>query len=145
MNIQIMTEADTKEIAELEAELFSVPWSRQGFIDTLAMPNVLFLVAREEEELAGYCGVYMAADEGEITNVAVKPSFRRRGIGVRLVTELMQEAAAAEGIIHFLLEVRESNEAAIRLYEKLGFFVCGRRKRFYECPVEDALVMSKDQ
>lgn len=144
MIIQTMTEADTKEIAELEAELFSMPWSRQGFTDTLTMPNVLFLVAREEEELAGYCGIYMAADEGEITNVAVRPSFRRQGIGVRLVSELMEEAAA-EGVTHFLLEVRESNEAAIRLYEKLGFSACGRRKRFYERPVEDALVMSTDQ
>lgn len=143
MVIRRMTEADTREIAELEADIFSMPWSRQGFVDTLAMPNVIFLAAYEGEELAGYCGVYMAADEGEITNVAVRESFRKRGIGERLVTELM-EAAHAEGANHFLLEVRESNAAAIHLYEKLGFAVCGKRKRFYECPSEDALVMSTD-
>lgn len=143
MVIRRMTEADTREIAELEADIFSMPWSRQGFVDTLAMPNVIFLAAYEGEELAGYCGVYMAADEGEITNVAVRESFRKRGIGERLVTELM-EAAHAEGADHFLLEVRESNAAAIHLYEKLGFVVCGKRKRFYECPSEDALVMSTD-
>lgn len=144
MVIRTMTEADTRAIAELEADIFSMPWSRQGFVDTLDMENVIFLAAYEGEELAGYCGVYMAADEGEITNVAVRETFRKRGIGERLVGELM-ETARAEGVNHFILEVRESNAAAIHLYEKLGFAVCGRRKRFYERPTEDALVMNMDQ
>lgn len=144
MIVRTMSKADTKEVAELEAEIFSMPWSRQGFEDTLTMPNVLFLVAWEEEALAGYCGVYMAADEGEITNVAVKASFRKRGIGEYLVKELMKRARE-EGVCRFILEVRESNAQAVRLYERLGFSVCGRRKHFYEHPAEDALVMSTDQ
>lgn len=140
MQIIRMRKEDIIQIAALEKQVFSMPWSEQGFLDTLSMPNVIFYEAVEAAQVCGYCGIYLAADEGEITNVAVDPAYRRRGIAESMVTKLM-EAAAGEGARQFVLEVRASNEPAIRLYEKLGFTGCGVRKHFYEKPTEDAIVM----
>ena len=80
LEITEMTEADLDGVAAIEAEVFSMPWSKKGFADTLGMDNVIFLVAREDGEIKGYCGLYQAADEGEITNVAVAPVHRRQRI-----------------------------------------------------------------
>ena len=88
--------------------------------------------------------MYMALDEGEITNVAVSEACRNRGYGEQLVTELMQQGGK-HGIRRYVLEVRVSNEPAIRLYQKLGFSVLGTRKNFYEKPTEDAYIMSRVQ
>ena len=144
MVIAIMTEAELDEVSELEAQIFSVPWSKQGFLDTIPMPNVIFLVAKEANQVVGYCGIYLALDEGEITNVAVSSDFRHRGIAKELVGTLIQ-TAEREGIRRFVLEVRASNQPAIRLYEKLGFVYCGTRRAFYTKPVEDADVMVLDK
>lgn len=140
MRIQRMTQEQVSQVARLEKQVFSRPWSEQGFLDTLSMDNVIFLTAMEEERLAGYCGVYLSAEEGEITNVAVAPEYRRRGIGRRLVEELIRQGQA-EGVSRFFLEVRTSNAGAIALYRELGFSEAGVRKNFYEFPREDALVM----
>ena len=140
MQIVRMTELEVPAVAALEQELFSMPWSIQGFWDTLAMDNVFFLVAMEEDTVCGYCGVYLAADEGEITNVAVAPSYRRRGIAKMLMEQLMNEAFT-HGISQIALEVRVSNEGAIQLYTQLGFVSFGIRKNFYERPTEDAYIM----
>lgn len=137
-----MTEAVTDEVAKLEQQVFSRPWSRQGFLDTLAMDNVIFLTAMDGEQLAGYCGVYLSIDEGEITNVAVAPEYRRRGIARQLVQELIRQAQEV-GVSRFLLEVRVSNAGAIALYRELGFTDGGIRRNFYEFPREDALVMMR--
>ena len=90
--------------------------------------------------IQGYIGMYLAADEGEITNVAVDPACRRRGIGEGLLTE-MKKRAADHKIARIVLEVRVSNEGAIRLYEKQGFSSVGIRRGFYELPKEDARIM----
>ena len=140
MTIREMTGADLAVVAALEAEIFSMPWSLQGFADTLGREDVLFLVAYEEETLLGYVGIYCTSDEGEITNVAVAPSARRRGVGQELLAELIGRLAQKE-IYRIVLEVRVSNEPAIRLYEKQGFATMGKRKNFYEKPTEDAYVM----
>ena len=88
LEIKRMTKEHLTSVAEIEAEVFSVPWTRQGFADTLTMENVIFLVAEEERTVVGYCGIYLAADEGEITNVAVSPFRRRKGIADRLLGNL---------------------------------------------------------
>ncbi|MGN0342323.1 MAG: ribosomal protein S18-alanine N-acetyltransferase [Roseburia sp.] len=144
MIIDSMKEQDLVQVAALEKQLFSVPWSEQGFRDTLDMDGVIFLVAREDEVCIGYCGIYLAADEGEITNVAVDPAYRRKGVARALLQQLLQQAKE-RGASHIVLEVRASNEAARALYEKLGFTACGVRKNFYQKPVEDAWVMALDQ
>lgn len=139
MMIRKMTAADVGEVAALEAATFSMPWSKQGFSDILYREDVLFLVAREET-LLGYVGVYCTADEGEITNVAVAPQARRRGVARALLEELTVQLAVRR-IERIVLEVRVSNDPAIRLYEQAGFQTVGKRKNFYERPVEDAYVM----
>lgn len=140
MMIRKMQEADIAAVAALETQIFSMPWSAEGFADTLPREDVLFLVACEEDALLGYVGVYCTSDEGEITNVAVAPTARRKGIARALLIEL-KERLAALGIGRIVLEVRVSNEAAIRLYEQMGFCTLGTRKNFYEKPAEDAYVM----
>ena len=143
MKIREMTEADLEAVADLEAQIFSMPWSVQGFADILRREDVLFLVASEGDRLLGYVGVYCTADEGEITNVAVSKEARRRGVGRRLL-EALTEALAKRAIFRIVLEVRVSNEAAIRLYEQMDFVVAGTRKNFYEKPTEDAYVMVRE-
>lgn len=143
MTIRKMTAEDVEAVAGLEARIFSMPWSVQGFADTLCREDVLFLVAREAEELLGYVGVYCAADEGEITNVAVAQAARRQGVGGALLDALI-EALAARAIFRIVLEVRVSNEPAIGLYGQRGFQIVGTRKNFYEKPTEDAYVMVRE-
>lgn len=118
--IRSMRAEDAAKVASLEAEIFSQPWSENAFWDSLCLPDTIFLVAEESGVIQGYIGMYLAADEGEITNVAVDPACRRRGIGEGLLTE-MKKRAADHKIARIVLEVRVSNEGAIRLYEKQGF------------------------
>lgn len=143
MTIREMSASDIDGVAALEAETFSMPWSARGFADTLHREDVLFLVACEGENLLGYVGVYCTADEGEITNVAVAQSARRRGVGRALIGELIR-ALADRKIFRIVLEVRVSNEPALHLYEQEGFAVVGTRKNFYEKPTEDAYVMVRE-
>ncbi len=140
MIIRTMQKGDVAAVAALEAQIFSMPWSAAGFADTLLRKDVIFLVAYEQDELLGYVGIYCTLDEGEITNVAVAPAARRRGIARALLTELKRQLAC-RNVAQIVLEVRVSNEPAIRLYEKLGFSVLGVRKNFYEKPTEDAYIM----
>ena len=91
--IRSMTAEDAAKVASLEAEIFSQPWSENAFLDSLCLPDTIFLVAEESGVIQGYIGMYLAADEGEITNVAVNPACRRRGIGEGLLTEMKKRAA----------------------------------------------------
>ena len=141
MIIRTMQKGDVAAVAALEAQIFPMPWSAAGFADTLPREDVIFLVAYEQDELLGYVGIYCTLDEGEITNVAVAPAARRRGIAWALLTELKQQLAC-RNVARIVLEVRVSNEPAIRLYEQMGFSVLGVRKNFYEKPTEDAYIMA---
>lgn len=140
IEIATMQQEYLEEVAALEAEIFSMPWSKNGFEASLASENGVFLVAKEEGCVVGYCGMTVSVDEGEITNVAVAPQARRRGVGDALLRELIRQGAA-RGVSRFILEVRVSNEGAIRLYERHHFVSVGIRKGFYEKPKEDALIM----
>lgn len=140
--IRKMTEADLDRIAEIAASAFTKPWSRQAFADALLMDNTCFLLAEEEGCILGYCGLYMAADEGEIINVAVESEYCGQGIGDLLLTALLEEGIR-NGIEHFFLEVRVSNTAAIHLYEKHGFIRQGIRKDYYQETHEDAYCMCR--
>ena len=93
--------------------------------------------------LAGCCGVWLSFEEGEIMNVAVRREYRRKGVAGRLMKELLSRAEK-RGAARFILEVREGNLPAIRLYESLGFLHAGRRRNFYSDPAEDALIMIKE-
>jgi ribosomal-protein-alanine N-acetyltransferase len=150
MRIREMTPMDADVAAAIEKETFSQPWSRQAFLDSLANPNTMFLTAEEEcggnddtPVIAGYVGMYLAGGEGEITNVAVAPDFRRKGIGKALISELIARAAE-RGVSRIVLEVRVSNHPAIALYEQMGFCRVGTRKGFYDFPKEDADIMIRE-
>jgi ribosomal-protein-alanine N-acetyltransferase len=140
--IRPMTEEDLLQVETIEQESFSLPWSFDAFKSTLDREDTLYLVAEEESVILGYCGMYISFDEGEIPNVAVKKEFRSRGIGEAMMNELLSRAGE-RGVCSAFLEVRKSNEAAKRLYEKLGFEEAGIRKNFYEFPKEDAVIMWK--
>jgi len=118
---------------------FSDPWSLDDFAECAAV-GVPFLVAVERGSVAGYVVGQAAADEGEILNLGVAPAHRGRGVGHALVEQML--ALLGERGAHVAyLEVRESNTAARRLYESLGFREVARRRRYYRRPVEDAVVL----
>lgn len=143
INIRRMTGEDVPTAAALERECFSEPWSENAYLDTLTNENALYLVAETTDgSFAGMCGLLDILGEGDISNVAVQEEFRRQGIAERMLSELLKQGRH-RNITAFTLEVRASNEAAIRLYEKCGFVCEGRRKNFYQKPKEDALILWK--
>ena len=138
--IRKMQPEDLAEVCKIEKDNFSLPWSEKSFLESMEREDTVFLVALEDEDVAGYIGCYCIAGAGEITNVAVKASHRRKGIGGKLLQKLYEEGVALDTREYFL-EVRESNEAAIGLYLRQGFVKEGIRKNFYEKPVENAVIM----
>ena len=140
LKISEMLPQDVPEVAALERQIFTMPWSENGFLASLRSQDTLYLVAREGERLLGYCGFLQSFDEADITNVAVSPENRGRGVGCEMLLELMRRGKE-RGIARYTLEVRVGNAAAIHLYQKLGFASVGIRKNFYEKPQEDALIM----
>lgn len=144
IRIREMEIDDLGQVMEIEQNTFAVPWTEMGYFTFLMREDTLFLVAEEEGKILGYCGILMVLDEGDITNVAVEKSHRGQGIGQALVQELA-ERAGQRGIALLHLEVRQSNEAARGLYNKLGFVEDGLRKGYYEEPREDAVLMSLHQ
>ncbi len=129
-------------LAELEILCFSTPWTAQGLREELDNPHAHFLVALDETQPAGYIGVQEICGTAYITNVAVFPAYRRRGIA-RALLQSASRGAQARRCESITLEVRESNEAAIALYRQCGFKDVGQRKAFYREPVEDARIYTR--
>lgn len=142
VQIELMKPDDLAEVAALEAMIFSLPWSEKSLEESLEQEHYLFLVARESGAVLGYVGAYFALDEADITNIAIHPKYRRRGIGQALMEQLIVQAKK-RGAAGISLEVRIGNVAARALYERMGFSMSGIRKNFYAKPVEDAVVMWK--
>lgn len=132
---------DVPVLAAIEKSIFPKPWSEKAFSDALSDPNAVFLVAADKEDRAvSYIGMYAAADEGEITNVATAEAYRRKGLSFRLLCEI-KRIAAERKLSQLILETRKSNVPAITLYKKAGFTIVSERKGFYQLPPEDAYVM----
>ena len=120
---------------------FATPWSRDTFIYELESNNLArYYVALIDDQVVGYGGMWSVVNEGHITNIAVHPLHRRKGLGQTLLNTLLLYAIGAS-ITDVTLEVRASNEAAKALYEHNGFVVEGRRKEYYSDNKEDALIM----
>ena len=131
-------------IAALEKICFSRPWSERMLAEELENQCAAFLTAVDDDgEVLGYAGLLVAADEGYITNVAVFPQHRRKGIAAQLL-QVFCDFATAHHLAFLTLEVRPSNEAAIALYESFGFTERGRRRNYYDLPKEDALILTRD-
>ncbi len=135
-----MKPGDIDGIASVEAISFTNPWSKQMFLDELKNPLALYYVAVCGEKIVAYAGLWIIADEGHITNIAVDPSWRRQQIASAMMRKLL-EAADERGLRALTLEVRAGNQPAISLYRKFGFQVEGRRKAYYSDNQEDALIM----
>lgn len=138
--IRELREEDIEKVSQIEAQSFSMPWSANAFRKLLEDTNSIYIVAIEDQEVVGCCGVSDVSGEGNIDNVVVDPKYRCRGIASDLIMETLKRGRE-RGIEEFTLEVRVSNLAAIRVYEKAGFKSEGIRPRFYEKPTEDAMIM----
>ncbi len=141
--VERLTEDFLGEVADLEALVFAEPWSKASLALLLEEGNIGFVALDEGPKVVGYGGMVTVLDEGQITNIAVDPACRRQKIGENIVLALLRYGEE-NGISSFSLEVRESNAAAIALYEKLGFAAVGTRKNFYSKPTENAIVMIKN-
>lgn len=130
-------------IAELEKLCFCCPWSKKSLELLCGDSAVGFAALDKEGRVLAYCGMLTVLDEGQITNVACHPDARRNGLGKAVVGAIL-EYGKNNGIVTFSLEVRESNVAAISLYEKMEFVKSGLRKDFYTSPKENAIVMIKN-
>ncbi|OLC05610.1 MAG: ribosomal-protein-alanine N-acetyltransferase [Gemmatimonadetes bacterium 13_1_40CM_70_11] len=131
--------ADVAAVCAIEGAVFSDPWSARDFRECAAS-GVPFLIAEHGGVVAGYAIAHHAADEGEILNLGVAPAHQRRGVG-RVLVEHLLTLLAERGVDAVFLEVRESNAAARRLYQRLGFREVGRRPGYYRRPVEDAVIL----
>lgn len=141
MTIEPMTTKTLPRVAALEAASFSTPWSENSIRSELDNEWAIWLVALEEDHLAGYLGVQYGPDGGDILTIATDPAFRGRGVAKQLIAA-MTDLLKQKNLQWLTLEVRPSNESALGLYEKMGFRQVGRRKRYYKNPTEDAILMT---
>jgi len=132
---------DLDGILAVDAATFERPWTRAMYEWEWTHSDVArFYVARSAGAVVAYCAGWIIFDELHVNNLAVDPPWRRRGVASALLTFVL-EAAAAEGATRATLEVRRSNEPALRLYERFGFAYAGVRTAYYRQPIEDALVL----
>ena len=142
MTVRRATIEDAKEIFAIEMECFSVPWSLDSIeTELLNEDKKLYYVIEDTNGVVGYAGAWIVYDEGQITNIAIRPSARRQGFGAKLTSALIEECFK-RGMHEIFLEVRIFNLSALSLYRQLGFTVKGMRKNYYSEPKEDAYIMS---
>lgn len=139
--IEKMRAEHIPQIATLETECFSQPWSENALSDELKNDNSHFLVA-VCDGVMGYIGVQEICGEAYITNVAVFEKYRKLGIG-RALIKAACSGAESRKCEFITLEVRESNQPAIALYESEGFEKAGIRKNFYSSPTENGVIYTK--
>ena len=137
---------DLDGILAVDAESFLRPWTREMYTWELQNRSVchIFVARTPECAVAGFCAFWLVLDEIHINNVAVRPPLRGVGIGSALLHHVLAEAKQL-GARRATLEVRASNESARRLYERLGFYVAATRRNYYTKPVEDALILWRDE
>ena len=140
--IREMRYDDLDQITQIEKECFSLPWSKDSFEQELKNELAYYQCAEEEGTIMGYMGMWRIIDECHITNVAVLPEHRNKGVAYMLISKMVEICRCSE-IENMTLEVRESNLPAINLYEKYGFVSVGKRPRYYMKPMEDAIIMWK--
>ena len=138
-----MQEAHIAQIAALEKQCFSDPWSEVSVRSELSNPLSFWLVAEEGGRVIGYVGSQSVAPEADVMNLAVAPEWRKKGVGRALMTALIAQLHS-RGITALFLEVRVGNIPAQNLYRGLGFVEVGRRPKYYVNPTEDALILRKE-
>lgn len=143
LEIRKIHEMELALLAKEEECCFPDLWSEKSLKETFSQDHAWILTGWWEGRLAGYVIFYYVLDEGEIARIAVNPTFRRIGVASSLMEELKRKCLE-NGINKIMLDVRESNIAAISFYEKCGFMKDGIRKHFYTNPDESAVLMSKE-
>jgi ribosomal-protein-alanine N-acetyltransferase len=144
LRVEAMTFADIPAVHAIERRSFAVPWPDDAYRNELATNRLAsYIVARTDDEVVGFAGLWVMVDEAHVTTFAVEPRWRRRGVGERLLLALL-DIAQARRAREATLEVRLSNVPARRLYEKFGFRPVGIRPRYYSDNGEDALIMTTD-
>jgi ribosomal-protein-alanine N-acetyltransferase len=143
IEIRRLVNADLGAVERIERRSYPTPWSRSMFASELAKPSSICLGALEGEELLGYLIISSYVDAWHVMNIAVDPDHRGRGVAKALFDRLF-ELTAGDGARGFTLEVRVSNQEAIRLYDRLGFRSKGVRRAYYTDNREDALIMWKE-
>ena len=142
--IRRMAKSDLDEVMQIDQESFARPWPRSAYEHELRENKCArYLVAEKGGRVIGFGGGWVVLDESQITNIAVTASERGHGYGTQLTRELLQYLSNL-GAAMTTLEVRESNLCAQHVYQSLGFFRVGRRKRYYEDNGEDAFIMLCD-
>ena len=138
--------ADIDAVVALELESFTNPWSRETLVWELENSDVtrVYLLRDTEDRAIAFCIVWVIFDELHINTLAVSPQHRRQGLATFLLRAVMADAAR-DGARRATLEVRESNTAALELYRRLGFGVAARRRSYYTNPVEDALILWREE
>lgn len=143
--IHPMIPADLDGVMEVERLSYLTPWSREAFLSEMMQTYAIYLVARDGERVVAIGGMHVVWEDSHVTNIAVHPLYRGRGLGERVMRELI-ERAHRRGARRMTLEVRATNVTAQNLYAKLGF-VTGPgaiRKGYYTDTNEDAIVMWKE-
>ncbi len=144
ITIDLMKLEDLDQVLEVEKASFSDPWTHQAFEMEVNGKNrfAYYLVARQGDEVVGYLGIWIILNEAHVTNIAIKPSHRKKGIAKELLNFFFNQARLRD-VDAVTLEVRASNEPAQNLYRKLGFVEMGIRSKYYQNNNEDALIMWK--
>jgi ribosomal-protein-alanine N-acetyltransferase len=141
-DIRDATRADAAAVAEIETLCFSPPWSFKEILREIEENEIArYIVCTEETRVVAYAGIWAVKNEGHIMNLAVHPDFRGCGCGAAVLDALIERTRRQAALTEFTLEVRVSNAAALRLYEKAGFREEGRRRNYYAEPAEDALIL----
>ena len=142
INIRNMTLDDIESVFEIEKSIFSIPWSKKSFESSISSKDTIYIVATIDEKIVGYLGIYILGDQSDISNVCVQKDYRRMHIAEAMLSYIF-DRAKSNNVKEITLEVRESNVAAISLYEKMGFKEIGIRKNYYQKPLENGLLMWK--
>ena len=146
---RVRTAEDLDEVLEIEGESFTNPWTREMYSREFQNPDVSFLYVLRLQDtsgnggsgrIAGFCSFWLVLDELHINNLAVRTEQRRLGYGTAILQHVI-DVGVRRGATRATLEVRQSNEGAIRLYERLGFKIAATRPNYYVSPAEDALIL----
>jgi len=142
--VRVGDESLIDELVGINLEAFSRPWTREMFLEELRQPERSFLLGAlsESRGVVGYCSVWRVLDSLQINSIAVSKTWRGRGIGITLLTAVLNLGRKL-GVVRISLEVRSSNLAARALYRRLAFMETGQRKGYYSQPVEDAVILSR--
>jgi [ribosomal protein S18]-alanine N-acetyltransferase len=138
-------EVDLDGVIDVERESFTNPWTRDMYAWELQNRSVchIYVVRTDDCQVAGFCAFWLVFDEIHINNLAIRPRYRGHGLGTALLERVIDEARAL-GAPRATLEVRASNVAARQLYARLGFYVAGTRRNYYTNPIEDALILWRE-